>query len=196
MHTKSRLFTIGYSPHTVTAFIEVLRLHGITAVADVRSSPYSSYKPEFNKNNLGPSLKSAGIEYVWLGDSLGPRYEDNSVFIEGRADYEKIAEHSSFQEGLLRVRRGMETFVIVLMCAEKDPVACHRAILVSRYLKQFADIHHILWNGDTEPHSETEKRLINLFEVDQLGLPGMEVKVSLENAYRQRAKEIAWRPEA
>lgn len=189
----SPLYTIGYAPHEPESFADILRRHGVTAVADVRSAPYSRFKPEFGKKRLQVWLPEAGIEYVWLGEQLGPRYDDPAVYRDGRADYELIAEHPKFEQGVDRLLQGMQKFTVALMCAEKDPLSCHRAILVARHMKAHADIRHILADGSVEPHQETEKRLMALFQKDQAPLPGIEEPLSLDDAYRLQGARMAWK---
>lgn len=187
------LYTIGYAPHSPEEFIEVLRRHGITAVADVRSSPWSSYRREFGKKRLERWLPGAGVLYVWLGGSLGPRYEDESVMVDGRADYERIAEHPRFKAGLERLRAGMLKFTLALMCAEKDPLNCHRAVLVARNMKRSAEVRHILADGRLEAQADFERRLVERYSLDQHGLPGVEEPLTLEEAYGRRGAEMGWR---
>lgn len=124
------LFTIGYSGRSMDDFIALLEEHKITALCDVRSLPYSSRNPEFNRESLKKALKSRNIEYVFLGEELGARPKDPSCYTEGKAIYQKIAATTLFKSGLERIKVGMEKgFVLALMCAEKDPMNCHRSIL-------------------------------------------------------------------
>lgn len=190
------LYTIGYSSYTTDTLIEVLLEYGITAVADVRSVPYSSYRKDFNKENLKNILKANSIEYVFLGDYLGAKIEDSTLYINGKADYNLISKHPVFQKGLERIRSGSKKYVIVLMCAEKDPIVCHRTILISRNLRKEFNIQHILDNGKLEPHLELETRLIRIHSLDQLRLPGLgNNKSSLIEAYKIQSQKIAYRAE-
>jgi uncharacterized protein (DUF488 family) len=190
---QSPLYTIGYAPHEPESFADILRRHGVTAVADVRSAPYSAYKPEFGRKRLEAWLPEAGIRYVWLGEVLGPRWKDPAVHSGGRPDYELIARHPAFRRGLERLRRIMDGSTTAIMCAEKDPLACHRTILVARHIKDHADIRHILADGSIEPLHETEKRLMALFQKDQPILPGIEEPLSLDDAYRLQGAKMAWK---
>jgi uncharacterized protein (DUF488 family) len=157
------LFTIGHSDHSAADFLGLLQLQGITAVADVRSAPYSRWHPHFNREAIAAELTRAGIKYVFLGRELGARRDEPECYEEGKARYELIARAPLFQAGLERVRRGLERYRVALMCAEKDPLTCHRAILVCRHLKDAVPIiHHILPNGTLESHSDLESRLLDL----------------------------------
>jgi uncharacterized protein (DUF488 family) len=173
------LFTIGHSNHDLTTFIERLQQHGVTALVDVRSHPYSRYLPHFTKAALQRSLQERGIAYVFLGQELGARPTNASCYDQtGKALYERIAATEKFQAGIQRVLAGAETYQIALMCAEQDPLTCHRAILVCPYLRDAGlEIHHILKDGSLESHDQLEERLLqrhNLLppEMQQLSLFG------------------------
>ena len=162
------LFTIGHSNLSIDAFIALLQQHGITAVADVRSHPYSRFLPHFNQSALKAALLDAGIQYVFLGKELGARSADQSCYVDGKASYEKIAATELFSQGIQRILKGSEKYKISLMCAEKDPLTCHRAILVCQHLRDFElEIQHILSNGYLESHEQLEDRLLVLHGLNQ-----------------------------
>jgi uncharacterized protein (DUF488 family) len=163
MNNSKELFTIGHSNHTIEAFIGLLQQHGITALADVRSHPYSRYLPHFTQSALKAALLNAGIRYVFLGKELGARPNNPDCYVEGKALYERIAATELFSEGIQRLLKGTESYKIALMCAEKDPITCHRAILVCQNIRQFAlDINHILNDGNLESHARLEERMLDL----------------------------------
>lgn len=200
------LFTIGHSNLSIEAFVSLLQKHGITAVADVRSQPYSRYLPHFNQSEIKDSLSSAGIQYVFLGKELGARPEDLSCYdIGGKALYERIAATPLFSEGIQRLLKGATSYKLSLMCAEKDPITCHRTILVCHKIREFdLQIKHILSNGNLESHEDLSERLLSKFnkgkksnEPIQLSLfefdPKVkEERVDLETAYRRQGLEIAY----
>ena len=199
------LFTIGHSNLSIEAFILLLQQHGITAVVDVRSHPFSRYLPHFNKSEIKASLSSFGIQYVFLGKELGARPEDLSCYdLSGKALYQRIAATPLFSEGIQRLLKGAANYKISLMCAEKDPITCHRTILVCHKLKDLSlQIHHILSDGNLESHQDLEARLLSKFnkgkksdEPIQLSLFEIEpVKteiVDLESAYYRHGLEIAY----
>jgi uncharacterized protein (DUF488 family) len=157
------LLTVGHSNHSIEAFIALLQKHGVTALADVRSHPYSRYLPHFNQVTLKTTLLNVGIRYVFLGRELGARPSNPTCYVDGKALYEKIASTELFSDGIQRLLKGAETYKIALMCAEKDPITCHRAILVCQHLREFnLDINHILKNGNLETHTNLEERLLRL----------------------------------
>ena len=191
-----RIYTIGYSPHTPDSFVRVLGTHGITAIADVRSNPYSKYKLEFNREVISATLAEAGIEYVFLGDQCGARPEDRSCYVDGVVCYERLAKLPGFQRGLQRLHEGMRRHRIALMCAEKDPITCHRMILIARQFSQLdeVDVVHILEEGECEPNSHAEQRLLRFSDLDAEELPGLgrSYEQRLAEAYQRQARLIAY----
>jgi uncharacterized protein (DUF488 family) len=156
------LFSIGHSNHTIGRFIELLNIHKISAIADVRSSPYSRFSEDFNQDILREHLQKEGIKYVFLGKQLGARTKNKDCYVEGKAIYEKIASTDEFISGINRLKKGLEKYRISVMCAEKDPLTCHRAILVCRYMKgDDVAINHILGNGNIESHTQLERRMLS-----------------------------------
>jgi uncharacterized protein (DUF488 family) len=189
------IYTIGHSTQPLERFIPLLRQHGITAVADVRSSPYSRVNPQFNREPLRAALREAGISYVFMGDELGARSKDPSCYRDGKVDYALLARTELFQSGLDRVRKGAMTHRIALMCAEKDPLDCHRTILVSRKLaEQGVSVSHILADGSIESHDEAMSRLMQMVRVGENDLFRSR-EDSLREAYRKRGEEIAYQTE-
>lgn len=157
------VFTIGHSTHSAERFLGMLRQHGIEAVADVRSSPYSRFNPQFNREILERSLKEAGLRYVFLGTELGARSGDPSCYENGRVHYARLAQSAIFQAGLARVEAGAQRYRIALMCAEKEPLDCHRAILVARALQERGrSVLHILADGQLESQEAAMERLLDL----------------------------------
>jgi uncharacterized protein (DUF488 family) len=188
----NELFTIGYSPHTLDSFLSVLRKHEINALVDVRSSPYSQYKPDFNKESLKKFLNKHRIAYVFLGDYCGARVEDPSCYINGKVDYRLVAQNQKFKEGLERIKKGMENYRITLMCAEKDPITCHRTILICRnLLSHKIKIKHILSSGKVENHKDSEQRLLKVFKLNHPDLFRSEQQ-RIDDAYSRQGEKIAY----
>ena len=162
----NRVLTIGHSNHTLEFFLELLTQHRVTALADVRSAPYSRFNPHFNREQFAKSLGATGIRYVFLGRELGGRSDDPSRYDQGRLRYERLAGTPGFHEGLRRVMRGAEEYRIALMCAEKDPLHCHRSLLVGHQLNERGvEVAHILADGRLEPHATTMDRLLAEFKL-------------------------------
>ncbi|ODU50159.1 MAG: hypothetical protein ABS92_03910 [Thiobacillus sp. SCN 63-374] len=177
---KTTVFTVGHSTHPIEAFIALLKQHGITALADVRSAPYSRFNAQFNKDALERVLKEQGIKYVFVGKELGARSEDPSCYKNGRVRYPLLARTALFRQGIERVLKGSQDYRIALMCAEKEPLECHRTLLVARALDDMGvPIQHILADGHLEPHGEAMLRLLDL-----VGLPR-------EDLFRSREELLA-----
>jgi len=186
------IYTIGHSTHPLDEFIGLLKTHGITAVADVRSDPYSRYNPQFNRENLQPELKRHGIAYVFLGKELGPRNDDPACYENGKVSYGRLARTALFQEGLNRVRQGMASYRIALMCSEKDPISCHRAILVCRHLPSDGiQIRHILEDGSVEENDSLIQRLMGLLKLSDKDLFTTPEEM-VERAYDIQGEKIAF----
>jgi uncharacterized protein (DUF488 family) len=190
---RPTLFTIGHSNHSPEEFAALLSRHGITAVADVRSQPYGRLE-HFRREDLAALLKSLGVEYVFLGQQLGARRDEPECYEDGVAVYERIAGLGAFQEGLERLRHGAKKYRLAILCAEKEPLDCHRAILIARCLHASgARVLHIHADGRLEEHAEAERRLVR-----ELGLgrtlfePHLTQADLVERAYAQRGREIAY----
>ncbi|MDE2126269.1 MAG: DUF488 domain-containing protein [Armatimonadetes bacterium] len=161
------VFSIGHSTHTLDRFTDLAARHKVVAVADVRSSPYSRYNPQFNKDVLQGALVARGIEYHFLGNNLGARPPDRSLYEGGRVKYARLAETELFAVGIKRVIELASRRRVALMCAEKDPLECHRTLLVARALEeQGVTVNHILVDGRLESQQEVLERLLSV-----IGLP-------------------------
>jgi len=157
------LLTVGHSNHSIEKFISLLTANGITAVADVRSRPFSRRHPQFNKERLAAELARHTIAYVFLGRELGARTHDPSCYEDGKVQYPRLAATALFKAGIERVLDGAQKYRIALMCAEKEPLDCHRTLLVSRALEGLgASVAHILADGSVETQEQTWSRLIDL----------------------------------
>lgn len=193
--TAPAIFTVGYSTHEWPEFLALLRAAGVTVVADVRSHP-AARLPQYRQEILAPALRAEGIAYVFLGKELGARREEPECYLDGRADYERIAHLPAFREGIARLERGAAEHAIALLCAEKEPLDCHRGVLISRLLSREGwRVRHLLADGSIEEHAETERRLIEWMGVDPLLDAGSDRAALLERAYFERGLEVAYQPE-
>src|SRR5262245_18069055 len=109
-----QIYTIGHSTLSLRAFLSALKANGVSAVADVRSVPYSRVNPAFNRDPLKRELNACGLRYVFLGKELGGRPTDPSCYENGRASYSKMAETEVFRAGLDRVIQGSLSYRIAL----------------------------------------------------------------------------------
>ncbi len=186
------IYTIGHSNHTIERFLDLLSLHQITAVADVRSSPYSRHNPQFNRETLKHSLTQHDIRYVFLGEELGARSKDRACYDRGKVVYARLAATSLFQEGLRRLKSGLNDFRIAVMCAEKDPLDCHRTILVARQLAASGiEVVHILESGSLETHAEAIARLRRRLKIPENDMFRNDEQLS-DEAYELQEQRIAY----
>ena len=196
MNIVSELFTIGHSTHSWEKFLELLRQHRIEAVADVRSSPYSQFNPHYNRESLQLALRQHGISYVFLGEELGARRSEPECYINGKVDYSLIARTPSFIRGIDRLVQGAAKMRVAIMCAEKDPLDCHRCILVSPRLKDRGiNVQHIHDDGTLESQEQAEHRLAQMFNRAERELFGAPDELVAE-AYRLQGEKIAYEEDA
>lgn len=166
--TEHPIFTIGHTDHSMENFGALLAENSVNMVVDVRSAPRSRWVPHFNPDSLEPALERAGIDYAYMGRELGGRPNDRSAYdADGRVSYERAAEADDFTDAIASLIRQGDERRIVLLCMERDPLECHRALLVARALaEQEVDVRHILPDGSVESHEELMNRLL-----ESLGLP-------------------------
>ncbi len=187
------VYTIGHSTHSIDEFLGLLKQHGIDVIADVRSAPYSRFNPQFNKDALSKSLRDIGIKYVFLGEELGARSSDSSCYKDGQVQFGALANTELFKSGIERIRLGVERdYKMALMCAEKDPLDCHRTVLVARNLEREGfNITHILSDGSLETHNAATERLVKQFKLHQNDLFLSEQELT-EKAYKKQEEKIAY----
>ena len=187
------LFTIGHSNHEVATLLKLLQRHGVQVVADVRSHPFSARLPQFNRPVLERCLAENGLRYVFLGRELGARREEPQCYVEGQARYDLITKTSAFAEGLRRMLTGLNHYRVAMMCAEKDPLTCHRTILICRQLRGNGfPIQHILEDGSLESNEAAEERLLRLVNEEHPSLFASH-REQIEQAYERQGLKIAYR---
>jgi uncharacterized protein (DUF488 family) len=193
---ENPVLTIGHSTHSAEAFIALLRMHGVDAGGDVRSSPFSRFNPQFNRELLERQLRVNGIRYIFLGRELGARPEDPSCYAHGRVQYARLAQTDLFKSGLGRVMLGAARFRAALMCAEKEPLECHRTLLVARALvARGQPVLHIHADGRLETHAAAMERLLDLTGVPREDLFRSREELLNEALLRQE-RQIAYADEA
>ncbi len=146
------IYTIGHSDHTIPAFVELLRKFDIALLVDVRSQPYSRWTPQFNREDLAHDLQAAGIAYRSMGDSLGGRPTDPTLYDPGeeRPDYERMAQTETYQRGIAQLLDLAREQPVVVMCSEGDYHHCHRHKLIAQtLLERGIEVQHIQPDGTT-----------------------------------------------
>jgi len=180
-------YTIGHSNHPIEEFIQILKNFQIQCIIDVRTIPTSNYMPQFNRENLQTWLEREGIEYKYLGNMIGGRYTDPALLDnQGSVDYEKVEQRSIFHAGIDQVCQIINAGKpAALMCSEKDPLDCHRFVLVSKVLaKKGVSIDHILFEGTLISNNDLEKKLREMYKSHN--------DRDNEMLYRRRNKEVAF----
>lgn len=151
------LFTIGHSSHGFDAFVALLRRHEIDLVVDVRSQPWTRWT-HFRREELAVGLRRVAIDYLFLGRELGARREEPEAYANGQVDYELAAKLPAFRAGVERVVELAQSRRLALLCAEKEPLDCHRTKLIAPHLRDRVAVAHILADGSLEDDAATERR--------------------------------------
>ena len=148
------VYTVGHSNHEAPAFVDLLHQHGIRLVVDVRSTPYSRYVPQANRETLARTLESAGIAYRWMGDSLGGKPEG------AVGDYDELRANSAFQLGMDRLLDLAAQDRTAIMCSEGDHRQCHRQKLITPViLDRGARVLHIQRDASLVDEKQVPKQL-------------------------------------
>jgi uncharacterized protein (DUF488 family) len=190
--TSQRVLTVGHSNHPISNFLLLLNQHTVTTIADVRSVPYSQFAPQFSKLPLRKTLRAEGIKYAFLGRELGARSADPTCYENGRVRYDRLAQTDLFQVGLDRLVSGSDSETIAILCSEKDPLDCHRTLLVGRALMgRGLAIDHILSDGSLESYEDSMLRLLG-----KTGQPPPDlfttVDERIDKALREQEARIAY----
>ena len=186
------LYTIGHSNHNMGTFLDLLRRHEMSMLVNVRSSPYSQHNWQFNRESLIEALKNRGVEYVFLGRELGARRDEPQCYVRQKVQYGRVAQLPIFKQGLDFLRHVAAKERAALLCAEKDPLACHRAILICRQLrKETISILHVLEDGTIETNLQAESRLLELLKMPASSLFQSKDEL-IEEAYDRQGERIAF----
>lgn len=195
-----QLYTIGHSTYPQSHFLELLRQYDIQYVLDVRSTPFSKYASQYNGDCLREYLGANGIQYAAMGKYFGARWKDRSMYhVNGYVDFETVRNSDIFIKGKMNVLKGLENFNIALMCTEKAPIDCHRAIMVARGFElDGVDVKHILHDFSCITQNDLNLKLLDKYFPDRNQLSLFEEGNGsdsdyLEKAYQKRNSEIGYR---
>ena len=137
----SEVFTIGYGGRETDEFIAILNDYQIDTLVDVRSQPYSRFAPDFCKERLTTILNRSGIEYQFMGNSLGGRPDDSQCYTyspqrkKKLLDAKKCETKEFYLRGISQLKRAVSTGRrIVIMCSELEPHECHRGYVLGKTL--------------------------------------------------------------
>lgn len=200
---KNRIYTVGHSNHPAAHFLGLLNSCQVNCVVDVRSIPASRYNPQYHQGVLAPFLKENEILYLHFGREFGARHTNTALHdADGRVDFEKVRATSAFRQGITRLEEGVrQGFVAALMCAETDPLDCHRFSMIAVALQGAGwEVLHILKDGSVVSHGELEQELLRRFakKLPQPTLfePGINRQDQLQTAYRLHNQSIGWSEKA
>lgn len=159
LESRTRVFTIGHSTHSVEAFLQILARFEIEVLVDVRTAPYSKHAPQFNQMNLKHALKDTATRYLFLGKELGGMPENPEFYDrEGHVLYWKMAESEPFRQGFERLKNGAALYRVALLCGEENPLNCHRHVFIGRALAESGiGVIHIRANGSLQSFDELRK---------------------------------------
>ncbi|GAB4315349.1 MAG: hypothetical protein Kow0059_07390 [Candidatus Sumerlaeia bacterium] len=149
---EEAIYTIGYGKRDLDELVALLKKHRIKILVDVRSAPYSKFKPEFSKDKLASSLQREEICYVFMGDLLGGRPDDEECYVNGKVDYDRVKVTERFRQGICRLRTEWEKERrVCIMCSEGRPEECHRSKLIGKVLEaEGIRVQHIGADGKVE----------------------------------------------
>lgn len=193
------IYTIGYSGFKIEDFINTLKKYNINSVIDVRSNPHSQFYVDYNKENLENTLKTNKIIYRNYKDEFGARQEDKSFYTNGCLNFKAFSQSKIFQSGLKKIINAMPLgYTFVLMCSEKEPIRCHRNIMVARvFFEQGYEVKNILSDGTYVTQDEIEKELVNIYypNREQLSLLSEPLTWNemVENCYKLQNHKIGYR---
>lgn len=195
---KHQLFTIGHSAMESAVFLKLLEQFEVKLVVDVRSRPRSQRFPQFDQIELEGSLRVAGIRYLFLGEELGGRPEDPKGYrSDGLVNYRARRESRTFAVGIERVLGELERDDLALLCAEEDPLNCHRFLMICPELVAMGiEPVHIRKGGVSETQREAEDRLLQAQKM--AGVAGASLfpgdrEAALESAYVAQSEKYAFR---
>jgi uncharacterized protein (DUF488 family) len=190
------IYTIGHSNQSLERFLEIISSLEIDLIADVRTAPASKMFPHFNRVELERNMKKHHINYVYLGEALGGRSDNLDDYYEGQIVYSKLAQKANYINGIRWLIENSNTSKIMLMCSEKEPLNCHRTLLISQSLtKNDAKVSHILSDGILESHEEALSRLLKLYKLDEPTLFSNEID-NLSEALQRQEKKVAYKLES
>ena len=188
------IYTIGHSNYEANQFITILHSYSIDTVVDIRSAPYSKYCPQFNKKTIDQVLNNSGVKYLFLGKELGARPDSSECYEYNRVKFDMLKKTELFKQGIEKLKDSANKCTVALMCSEKEPINCHRAILISRVLKEEGvKVRHILDENETVSQDDIEKQLQEKFKLEPLLFDKADAEQGrVDEAYRKQEEKITY----
>ena len=159
---RPTLYTLGHSTHPIERFLELLAMHQIAVLTDVRSFPSSRRWPQFNQADLARSLERAGVEYRWMRSLGGRRHgvrPDTPHIAWTHPAFRSYADHmesDEFAAGLGELTAIASTARTAIMCSEGLWWRCHRRIISDNLVVRGLTVEHIMPDGKLAPHRLAE----------------------------------------
>ena len=196
--SRKPLFTVGHSILEFRDFVALLKVNGVELVADVRSTPQSARMPHFSQPAFEKLLSGEHIAYLFLGQELGGRPDDASAYrVDGLVDYWARRKSHAFQGGLSRLLMELERWSVAMMCAEEDPLECHRFLMVCPELTKSGIIPaHIRKGARIETQEAAENRLLAATGFEAVAANSLFAASRgevLDDAYQVQAEKFAFR---
>ena len=192
------LFTVGHSNLDFLQFVKLLKDQSVDLLIDVRSQPRSGRFPQFSQPGFDKMIEDAGIRYLFLGEELGGRPDDAAAYRQdGVVDYRARRKSYAFQAGVERVLDELQRAACALLCAEEDPLECHRFLMICPELVRMRIRPlHIRKGSQIESQEDAENRLLGAH-----GFGGVAASTlfpqsrtdALEEAYDLQAGKFAYR---
>jgi ATP-dependent DNA helicase RecQ len=164
----SSTYAIGFSGRTVAQVIELLQTHQVGFLVDVRSHPESDQDETFHPEPLHEALNAAGLQYMWMGDSLGGAPDDPSVQRDGFVDVELLRSAEFYLAGIARLEKAHQGgHRVALFSDETAPERSHRSRLIGVSLSERGiDVTHINEDGELRTQHDIEQRIATASESD------------------------------
>ena len=145
----TEILTIGHSNHTWTSFAPLLADNEIELLVDARTRPVSRFAPFANHRTLPDLLESAGIDYEFMGGTLGGKPQNPAMYdSKGKPDYHKMRSLDEFQDAISQLASMASRRRTVILCSEEDPSQCHRLLLLGPALEENGcELLHIRGDG-------------------------------------------------
>lgn len=160
------VMTIGHSTRPIVEFIHLLKSHDVQRLVDVRTVPRSRHNPQFNRDQLPPSLHAARIHYSYMPGLGGFRHARpdsvnmgwRNASFRGYSDYMQTPDFQQHLDALIGLAQQEK---IAVMCAEAVPWRCHRSLIADALLVRGVEVREITGVSGTRLHVLTPFAQVN-----------------------------------
>jgi uncharacterized protein (DUF488 family) len=168
------VFTIGHSTRAFDEFVDLLCIHRVKGLLDIRTVPRSRHNPQYNREILPEALEQKGIGYFHMPGLGGLRHarKDSTNLGWRNLSFRGYADHMGtpeFQENLEKLIELSQKENIALMCAESVPWRCHRSLVADALVIRGIPVAHILNASPPKAHTLTPFAVV---EGNRITYPG------------------------